>query len=146
MLFRSTWLAITFCVHSIINFDSCDTWKTRTIIIPFNNHTKQPSPTSTYPTHSGSHEWRTSVVVNRRHLLSPTPHIISQRKSLTTINVIMLSSSIIQLHETIDEDDHEEELVERRKCVIKSSWRAVQFGLDAKATEIFYTEIGRAHV
>lgn len=57
----------------------------------------------------------------------------------------MMSSSTTPFQETIDEDDHDEELVERRRAVIKSSWRAVQFGLDAKATEIFYTRLFDQH-
>jgi hemoglobin-like flavoprotein len=33
------------------------------------------------------------------------------------------------------------ELTERRKHIIRTSWRAVKFGLDVKATEIFYDKL-----
>jgi hemoglobin-like flavoprotein len=36
-------------------------------------------------------------------------------------------------------------LLERRKDVIRSSWRAIQFGLDVKATEIFYNKLFEEH-
>lgn len=35
----------------------------------------------------------------------------------------------------------EEQAFERRKKVIKSTWRAVQFGLDVKATKMFYDRL-----
>jgi hemoglobin-like flavoprotein len=55
---------------------------------------------------------------------------------------MMSSSPIIPFQETIDDDEHDKEiLVERRKAIIKTTWRAVRFGLDAKATEIFYTRL-----
>lgn len=43
-----------------------------------------------------------------------------------------------------DDDDAEtaeEELLRRRKQIIKTSWRAVQLGIDVKATEIFYSRL-----
>jgi hemoglobin-like flavoprotein len=53
----------------------------------------------------------------------------------------LMPLSMTPLHEEITGHDDEAELVERRKAVIKSTWRAVQFGLDAKATEVFYTRL-----
>jgi hemoglobin-like flavoprotein len=35
----------------------------------------------------------------------------------------------------------EEEMFERRKGVIQSTWRAVRFGLDVKATQMFYDRL-----
>ena len=40
-----------------------------------------------------------------------------------------------------DTTSPEEQAFERRKQVIKSTWRAVQFGLDVKATKIFYDRL-----
>ena len=40
-----------------------------------------------------------------------------------------------------EEEREEEELFERRKKVIQTSWRAVQFGLDIQATKIFYDRL-----
>jgi hemoglobin-like flavoprotein len=35
----------------------------------------------------------------------------------------------------------EESLYERRRKVVRSTWRAVEFGLDVKATELFYARL-----
>mmetsp|Transcript_49494 Transcript_49494/g.120168 ORF Transcript_49494/g.120168 Transcript_49494/m.120168 type:complete len:245 (+) Transcript_49494:242-976(+) len=40
-----------------------------------------------------------------------------------------------------DRDEGEEELTRRRIRVIKTSWRAVQLGVDVKAAEIFYDRL-----
>ncbi|KAL3915479.1 MAG: hypothetical protein SGILL_005635 [Bacillariaceae sp.] len=37
--------------------------------------------------------------------------------------------------------EQDELLLERRKRAIKTSWRAIQFGLDVKATEVFYERL-----
>lgn len=40
-----------------------------------------------------------------------------------------------------DKGEQDELLLERRRKVIRTSWRAIQFGLDVKATEIFYERL-----
>ena len=40
-----------------------------------------------------------------------------------------------------DEEDALNELIARRTNVIKTSWRAVRFGLDAKSAQIFYEKL-----
>lgn len=40
-----------------------------------------------------------------------------------------------------DEDEYQKELAKRRIHLIRTSWRAVKFGLDVKATEIFYERL-----
>ena len=52
----------------------------------------------------------------------------------------MLSSLVVP-HEECNQQDQDAELVDRRKQVIQSTWRAVQFGLDIKAAEIFYSRL-----
>ena len=40
-----------------------------------------------------------------------------------------------------EEEESRKELTERRKHTIRTTWRAVKFGLDVKATEVFYGKL-----
>ena len=57
-------------------------------------------------------------------------------------------NTVMPLHfefEFEDEDeseyDQEQEMIRRRKQTIRSTWRAIEFGLDVKATKIFYDRL-----
>lgn len=54
--------------------------------------------------------------------------------------------SVMPLHfefeyEDESEHDYEEEMIQRRKNTIRSTWKAIEFGLDVKATKIFYDRL-----
>lgn len=57
----------------------------------------------------------------------------------------MLPSVAIALEEEVRKQVQDAEAADRRKRVIKASWRAVQFGLDIKATETFYARLLDQH-
>ena len=76
-----------------------------------------------------------------------SPTVTATPASATASSSSSSSSSSVSEDEVLyggsgrDSDEGEEELTRRRIRVIKTSWRAVQLGVDVKATEIFYDRL-----
>jgi hemoglobin-like flavoprotein len=118
--------------------------------------------TTTPPLFSSSSTTTTTIAATTNHshqqtgqetsretiVVSPTLSETKSRKSHP------LQSAHLRAMKHNDQQHNKEEnsknsdyqlLMERRKDVIRSSWRAVQFGLDVKATEIFYNKLFEEH-
>ena len=62
----------------------------------------------------------------------------SAESSTSVAQAIVMEDDSLQQQKQKKEQD---ELMERRKLAVKSSWRAVRLGLDVEATNIFYTRL-----
>ena len=72
---------------------------------------------------------------------APAPTVTERPTKESSSSSSVSEDEVVYDGSDSNNDEGEEELTRRRIRVIKTSWRAVQLGVDVKATEIFYDRL-----